>query len=269
MLVTFTIIPYLHVTIINKCHYWKNIVLHIFCTRFSTCPKFVLRLQVAWWSVLSRSKTARYPTRIPTLLQNTGWLHILLAFEEIWHRSHWNCLLTTLTLIIEVVALTRMLANPKILEETGVRVVWPSIFAQFSKFWPSCCWTISEKKPGNWCINEIYFKMYEIYFKIYFKMYEIYFKIYEIYMKIMLIFSHQVCICPSFADTNIIREGMEVILQWRPSSIVIHNLHHTHNQQRGGMEVILRSRLSWDLWIVNYRLGGLCVISDNLGNRPT
>ena len=131
MLVTFTIIPYLHVTIINKCHYWKNIVLHIFCTRFSTCPKFVLRLQVAWWSVLSRSKTARYPTRIPTLLQNTGWLHILLAFEEIWHRSHWNCLLTTLTLIIEVVALTRMLANPKILEETGVRVVWPSIFAQF------------------------------------------------------------------------------------------------------------------------------------------
>ena len=90
MLVTFTIIPYLHVTIINKCHYWKNIVLHIFCTRFSTCPEFVLCLQVAWWSVLSRSKTARYPTRIPTLLQNTGWLHILLAFEEIWHRSHWN-----------------------------------------------------------------------------------------------------------------------------------------------------------------------------------
>ena len=44
-------------------------------------------------------------------------------------------------------------------------------------------------------------------------MYEIYFKIYEIYMKIMQIFSHQVCICPSFADTNIIREGMEVILQ--------------------------------------------------------
>ena len=128
----------------KKCYYWKNIVLHIFCTRFSTCPEFVLCLQVAWWSVLSRSKTARYPTRIPTLLQNTGWLHILLAFEEIWHRSHWNCLLTTLTLIIEVVALTRMLANPKILEETGVRVVWPSIFAQFSKFWPSC-WTISEK----------------------------------------------------------------------------------------------------------------------------
>ena len=127
MLITFTIIPYLHVTIINKCHYWKNIVLHIFCTRFCTCPKFVLRLQVAWWSVLSRSKTARYPTRIPTLLQNTGWLHILLAFEEIWHRSHWNWLLTKLTLIIKVVALTRMLANPKILEETGVRVVWPFI----------------------------------------------------------------------------------------------------------------------------------------------
>ena len=97
----------------------------------------------------------------------------------------------------------------------------------------------------------------------------------------MQIFSHQVCICPSFADTNIIREGMEVILQWRPSSFIIfiiliiisegmelilqwiHNLHHTHNHQRGGIEVILRSRLSWDLWIVNYRLGDLCVISDN------
>ena len=31
----------------KKCYYWKNIVLHIFCTRFSTCPEFVLCLQVA------------------------------------------------------------------------------------------------------------------------------------------------------------------------------------------------------------------------------
>ena len=54
-------------------------------------------------------------------------------------------LLTKLALIIKVVALTRMLANPKILEETGVRVVWPSIFAQFPNFWPSCCWTIPKK----------------------------------------------------------------------------------------------------------------------------
>ena len=89
-IIPFTKIPYLHLAnaIIKKYYYWNNLVLHIFCFSFSTCPEFVLCLQVAWWSVLSRSKTARYPTRIPTLLQNTGWLHILLAFEEIWHRSH-------------------------------------------------------------------------------------------------------------------------------------------------------------------------------------
>ena len=133
-----------------------------------------------------------------------------------------------------MVALTRMLANPKILEETGVRVVWPSIFAQFPNFWPSCCWTIP-KKTGNWCINEIYFKIYEICLKIY-----------EIYLKIVQIFSHQVCICPSFADTNIIREGMEVILQWRPPSFLI--------------LIIL---------LTNYKSGDFCVIWDNLGKRPT
>ena len=84
------------------------------------------------------------------------------------------------------------------------------------------------KKPGNWCINEIYFK------------------IYEIYLKIEQIFSNQVCICPSFADTNIIREGMEVILQWRPPSFLI-----------------------LIIFITNYKSGDFCVIWDNLGKRPT
>ena len=78
------------------------------------------------------------------------------------------------------------------------------------------------------------------------KIIKINFKIYEIYLKIVQIFSHQVCICPSFADTNIIREGMEVILQWRPPSFII--------------LIIL---------ITNYKSGDFCVIWDNLGKRPT